>query len=135
MSIFGTYQIGQMEQKEAIETIQRITKTIKIVRDEGIQIVWKKLLIDGMVGDRRESIGITAYPIETHKNEIPIGRIYVMVNKVKTMEGESSSINDESDVHALLETLNDVLENKQRQYKTTEFYRELDERTERKLNE
>lgn len=136
MSIFGTYQIGQMEPKEAIETTKKAIKTIEIARDEGIQIVWDKTLLhNALAGDRRECISITAYPMEVHENEIPIGRIYATVNKVKTTEGELERREVESDVHALLETLNDMLESKQRQYKTIEFYKELDGRIERKLNE
>ena len=134
MSIFGTYQIGQMEQKEAIETIQRITKTIKIVRDEGIQIVWDKTLLhNALAGDRRECISITAYPIEVHENEIPVGRIYVSISKVGKGELECRQV--ESNVHELQEILNDMLKSKQQQHDEIEFYKELDERIERKLNE
>lgn len=136
MSVFGIYDVGQMEPKEAIKTIQKVIGTIKIARDEGIRIVWDKTLLhNALAGDRREYISITAYPMEVHENEIPIGRIYATVNKVKTTEGELERREVESDVHALLETLNDMLESKQRQYKTIEFYKELDERIERKLNE
>jgi len=125
-----------MEPKEAIKTIQKVIGTIKIARDEGIRIAWDKTLLhNALAGDRRECISITAYPMEVHENEIPIGRIYATVNKVKTTEGELERREVESDVHALLETLNDMLESKQRQYKTIEFYKELDERIERKLNE
>ena len=136
MSIFGTYQIGQMEPKEAIKTIQKVIGTIKIARDEGIRIVWDKTLLhNALAGDRRECISITAYPMEVHENEIPIGRIYATVNKVKTTEGELERREVESDVHALLEILNDMLKSKQRQHDEIEFYKELDERIERKLNE
>ena len=136
MSIFGTYQIGQMEPKEAIETTKKAIKTIEIARDEGIQIVWDKTLLhNALAGDRRECISITAYPMEVHENEIPIGRIYATVNKVKTTEGELERREVESDVHALLEILNDMLKSKQRQHDEIEFYKELDERIERKLNE
>jgi len=125
-----------MEPKEAIETTKKAIKTIEIARDEGIQIVWDKTLLhNALTGDRREFISITEYPMEVHENEIPIGRIYATVNKVKTTEGELERREVESDVHALLETLNDMLESKQRQYKTIEFYKELDGRIERKLNE
>ena len=136
MSIFGTYQIGQMEPKEAIETTKKAIKTIEIARDEGIRIVWDKTLLhNALAGDRRECISITAYPMEVHENEIPIGRIYATVNKVKTTEGELERREVESDVHALLEILNDMLKSKQRQHDEIEFYKELDERIERKLNE
>ena len=136
MSIFGTYQIGQMEPKEAIETTKKAIKTIEIARDEGIRIVWDKTLLhNALAGDRRECISITAYPMEVHENEIPIGRIYATVNKVKTTEGELERREVESDVHALLEILNDMLKSKQRQHDEIEFYKELDGRIERKLNE
>ena len=136
MSIFGTYQIGQMEPKEAIETTKKAIKTIEIARDEGIRIVWDKTLLhNALAGDRRECISITAYPMEVHENEIPIGRIYATVNKVKTTEGELERREVESNVHELLEILNDMLKSKQRQHDEIEFYKELDERIERKLNE
>jgi len=136
MSIFGTYQIGQMEPKEAIETTKKAIKTIEIARDEGIQIVWDKTLLhNALTGDRREFISIIEYPMETHENVIQIGRIYVTVNKAQTGEGELERRQVESDVHELLETLNDMLKSKQRQHETTEFYKELDKRIGRKLNE
>ena len=134
MSIFGTYQIGQMEPKEAIETTKKAIKTIEIARDEGIQIVWDKTLLhNALTGDRRECISITAYPMEVHENEIPIGRIYVSISKVG--EGELERRQVESNVHELQEILNDMLKSKQRQHDEIEFYKELDERIERKLNE
>ena len=136
MSIFGTYQIGQMEPKEAIETTKKAIKTIEIARDEGIQIVWDKTLLhNALTGDRREFISITEYPMETHENVIQIGRIYVTVSKTQTGEGELERRQVKSNVHELLEILNDMLKSKQRQHDEIEFYKELDERIERKLNE